>query len=100
LGFEQPPESDENNRHAFRKLNIVGNVTLDDGHYLEMESEGEELAQLLARRFIIQRNNSVSNRLWNVVTCDSDEGAVDARWLEQMPDEVWNVVRDSVLKCL
>ena len=100
LGFDAPPESHEDNRLPYRKLDVVSNVNLDSSHYLQMETEGEELAKLLFKRFIIHRNNSMSNRLWNVVTCDQEEGAVDARWLEQMPDDVWDVVRDSILRCV
>ena len=84
----------------YRKLNIVSDVKLNDDHYLEMETEGEELAKLLFKRFIIYRNNSISNRLWNVVTCDTEAGAVDARWLEQMPDDVWEIVRGDILRCV
>jgi len=107
LGFEKPTESDENNRLPYRKLINGGDgfkpsqtFASENDHYLEMETEGEALAQLLFKRFIIHRNNSISNRLWNVVTCDMDEGTVDARWLEQMPDDVWDVIRDTILKCV
>ena len=100
LGFEKPIESDEDNRLPFRKLTISGEVSLNDQNYLLMETEGEALAKLLFKHFIIHRNNSISNRLWNVVTCDVDAGPVDARWLEQMPDDVWEVIRENVLKCV
>lgn len=100
LGFESPPESDEDNRLPYRKLDVISTVILEDEHFLQMETEGKDLAKLLFKRFIITRNNSISNRLWNVVTCDQKEGPVDARWLEQMPDDAWDVIRDSILRCV
>ena len=65
-----------------------------------METQGEQLAELLFKRFVILRNHSVSDRLWRVVTSEkTQDNKVNARWLEQMPDEVWEIVRESVLKC-
>jgi hypothetical protein len=56
----------------------------------------EELAKLLHARLVIQRNDSVSERLWRIVTHD---GAVRAQWLIDVPAHVWDIVRDSVLRC-
>ena len=84
----------------YRKLNIIGDVNLDEGIYLEMDTQGEDLAKLLHKRFSIERNNSISNRLWNVAICGKNEGRVDTQWLEQMPDEVWEIVKEGILKCL
>jgi hypothetical protein len=75
---------------------------------LELELEGEELARVLAQRFVIERNGSVSERLWRLVLAggdpdaeDDDEptGDVDARWLGAMPAPFWQIVRDTVLRC-
>ncbi len=79
--------------------------------WLMLDLEGEALATLLSERFLIVRNGSVSDRLWNLVAGlrDEDEAeqygnleppsAIDARWLVAMPKAVWDVVRDSVLRC-
>lgn len=98
-GFEKPPESDPDKPVKYRKLKTVGPVALDS-EYLEMETHGEELAELLFGRFVIPRNGSVSDRLWRAVTVKAENNVTDARWLEQMPDEVWQIVRESLLKCL
>lgn len=99
-GFAAPAESGSNQPVPYRKLNVVGDVALEEGDFLEMETQGEPLAQLLFKRFVILRNHSVSDRLWRVVTCRKDQnGKTDARWLEHMPDEVWEIVRENVLKC-
>ncbi len=99
-GFETPSESDPEKPVKYKKLKTSGDVSSVDGECLEMETQGEELAGLLFKRFVILRNYSVSDRLWRVVTIEKKEdGKTDARWLEQMPDEVWEVVRESVLKC-
>jgi hypothetical protein len=72
-----------------------------------MDLESEELASTLAHRFVIERNGSVSERLWRLVLHrgdtdaeDEPEGVVDARWLGEMPAPIWQVIRDSVLRCL
>jgi hypothetical protein len=99
-GFKKPEEGDPDRKPKFKALEVIGEVKTEEGIYLEMEAEGEALAELLFERFVILRNYSVSNRLWNVATCNAKDGKVDARWLEQMPDDVWEVVRESMLKCL
>ena len=98
-GFERPAESDPDHAVKYKKLKPRGPVLLE-GESLEMEMQGEELAELLFKRFVIARNGSVSDRLWRVVTAKKKNGVTDARWLEQMPDEVWEIVRENVLKCL
>lgn len=73
--------------------------------YLTMRVEGEILAGLLANRFVIQRNGSVSDRLWRLVIDPTQEhqaapaGAIDARWLGEIPEDIWRIVRETVLKC-
>ncbi|MBI4398969.1 MAG: precorrin-3B C(17)-methyltransferase [Candidatus Omnitrophica bacterium] len=99
-GFKTPPESDPDHPVHFKLLEPVRPISID-GDYLEMEVEGEALAELLYKRFIIERNLSVSDRLWRVAAVKKNEaGITDARWLEQMPDAAWQVVRDSMLKCV
>ena len=73
---------------------------------LVLEVEGEALARLLAGAFVIERTGSVSERLWRLVIGSSDEpddppppDAIAARWLGEMPPAIWNIVRDTVLRC-
>ncbi len=70
---------------------------------LRMTVEGDTLPQLLVDRFLIQRNGSISDRLWRLVMESagkaSGNGEIDARWLGEMPTEIWNIVRETVLKC-
>ncbi len=96
-GFEDPGPIDSNERRVF-PLAATGVISFA-APTLRMDVEGAALTELLARRLLIVRNASVSERLWNLVT-DSDEDEVDARWLGQIPEEVWDIVRDSVLRCL
>ncbi len=73
--------------------------------YMMVDVEGESLARLLVDRFVIQRNGSISDRLWRLVTDPKQEnrmvpgGNIDARWLGEMPTEIWQIVRETVLKC-
>jgi hypothetical protein len=73
---------------------------------LALDLAGEEAARRLVQRFVIARNGSVSERLWRLVidpTGDVDdlpETEIDARWLGALPDPIWTVVRDTVLRCV
>jgi len=67
--------------------------------HLSDEQSGEGAARVFAERFLIVRNASVSDRLWNLVVGEAEESEVEATWLLNMPDAVWQVVRDTVLKC-
>ena len=72
---------------------------------LVLEVEGDALPALLAQRFVIPRTGSVSERLWRLVTGESDDrGApipdvIAARWLGEMPPALWQIIRDTVLRC-
>jgi hypothetical protein len=99
-GFQTPPESAPENPVKYKKLTVAGPVSSEEGACLEMETQGEDLAELLFRRFVILRNYSVSDRLWRVAILKGDkDGRADGRWLEQMPDDVWDIVRENILKC-
>jgi hypothetical protein len=69
-----------------------------NGSWWIVDGEGEALAREIAQRLVIERNGSVSERLWRLIT-DGAQGEVDARWLTAMPMRVWQVVRDTVLRC-
>ena len=56
----------------------------------------DELAALVEARLVIARNGSVSERLWRMVTHDC---ATRADWLLEVPAHVWELVRDTVLRC-
>ncbi len=102
-GFEPPGEIDALKRPFIRllpcrKVNIAPPP-------LTLSVEGEALPELLGDRFLIHRNGSVSDRLWRLVTSAEGEEeqskaeAIDADWLAKMPSAVWQIVRDTVLRC-
>jgi len=103
-GFESPDEIDALGR---RYIRLVPRRTIElAAPCLTLELEGEALAALLAERLLIERNASVSDRLWRLLM-DPDgreeppEGeAVDARWLAEIPSPIWGIVRDTVLRCI
>lgn len=104
-GFETPVAIDALGRPFFR-LARTGEVTLA-APWLELDVEGEPLAAMLAERFLIERNGSVSDRLWRLVLQRGDpdaetgpDHALDARWLGHVPAGIWKIVRDSVLRCV
>ncbi len=102
-GFEPPGVIDAMER-PFIRLSPLRPVQVPQP-YLTMTVEGEALARLLVDRFVIQRNGSVSNRLWRLVIDPKQEhrvppvGTIDARWLGEVPAEIWRIVRETVLKC-
>ncbi|HEY0477927.1 MAG TPA: hypothetical protein VGD37_10410 [Kofleriaceae bacterium] len=115
-GFEPPGELDARVRPVVRLARCGDPVLAAPVLELEVELEGEALAMLLAERFVIARTGSVSERLWRLVTGQLDEldgephgtinGTIDpraavisARWLGELPAPVWQIVRDTVLRC-
>ncbi len=103
VGFEPPGVIDAMER-PFIRLSILRPVQVPQP-YVTMHVEGEALAWLLVDRFVIQRNGSVSDRLWRLVTDPKQEhravpvGKIDAQWLGEIPSEIWEIVRETVLKC-
>ena len=103
-GFAPPAEIDAV-KQAYVSLAVADAVRIQ-APSLTLRLEGEGLARLLARRFLIERNGSVSDRLWRLVTgVDEEDEApeaeeLDAQWLVEVPDRIWEIVRDSVLRCL
>lgn len=102
-GFEPPPEVHATQR-PFVRLQRQGKPQIGEPHLI-VEQEGESLAREVARRLLVERNGSVSERLWRLVLGVEDareapSGGVASRWLLEMPEPIWNIVRDSVLRCL
>ena len=100
-GFVPPAERDAK-EIPYIKLQTQGPVSLG-GSGLYWDIEGEALCEKLAETFLIKRNGSVSERLWGLVLETTEEShseeALDGSWLANTPDEVWEIVRDSVLRC-
>lgn len=73
--------------------------------YLVVEVEGERLPCLLAELFLIQRTGSISERLWRLATGQRDDDmgpdqeVIQARWLGEVPQPIWQIVRETVLRC-
>jgi hypothetical protein len=105
-GFQPPGELDPLAR-PYVRLVRSGPLDVAAGSWIELALEGEALARTLAARFLIERNGSVSDRLWGLVIEADPSGEpppagalIDARWLGALPPQVWQIVRDSVLRCL
>lgn len=102
-GFASPGEIDALKRPYVR---LAPRRAVDlDRPYLTLELEGEALAGLLAERLLIERNGSVSERLWRLLMDPSgeDEPPQDeapSRWLAEIPAPLWGIIRDAVLRCL
>lgn len=74
----------------------------NDAALLSDTLKGAELADKLAELFMIHRNGSISERLWGLMAEHSPrtaDGLIDARWLSDTPIEVWEIVRDQMLRC-
>lgn len=103
-GFERPRERDIKAEPGI-ELRLTGAPHEALPPLLKYDVEGEALVAKLAAQFIIKRNSSVSDRLWRLVLDTSPllqgggREVSDARWLGATPDEVWDIVRDAVLRC-
>ena len=103
-GFE-PPKAIDALKRPYIPLSARRTVEISPP-CLTLDLEGEQLAATLAERLLIERNGSVSERLWRLLM-DPDgqdelplDQPVDVRWLGEMPAPIWNIVRDTVLRCL
>jgi hypothetical protein len=106
-GFEPPGELDARVRPAVALVRCGAPVLA--APVLDIEVEGEALARLLVDGFVIARTGSVSERLWRLVIgrSDADDAedtgpppdVIAARWFGELPPAVWQIVRDTVLRC-
>jgi len=101
-GFEPPRERDVI-RERFIQLDVQGAPTLT-GTTLSLGLEGVEAAQAIGERLTVDRNGSVSERLWGLILGEDEVEqasgrAIPCAWLCEMPKSVWDVVREAVLKC-
>jgi hypothetical protein len=103
-GFEPPADIDAPGRRYVRLTARAPRELAPP--YLTLELEGEPLAALLAERLLIERNGSVSERLWRLLLDPSGQDepprsdALDVRWLAEIPAPLWQIIRDAVLRCL
>ena len=90
-------------RERFIQLDVQGAPTLT-GTTLSLGLEGVEAAQAIGERLTVDRNGSVSERLWGLILGEDEVEqasgrAIPCAWLCEMPKSVWDVVREAVLKC-
>jgi hypothetical protein len=108
-GFVAPAAPIDPLARPFFRLERTGGALAVLGPWLDLgdHAQGEALAQLLAQRLVIARNGSVSDRLWRLILSPDPEAdemppasaTIAARWLTEMPGPLWQIVRDTVLKC-
>ncbi len=99
-GLVEPPDRNVL-AQPYIKLKACGPFQVE-GVTLEIDLEGEALPQLLVDTFLIFRNGSVSERLWRLCLQYCPEpvnGVIDANWLRHVPRGIWEIVRDTVLRC-
>lgn len=101
------PEKIDAVHHPFIPLTPVRAVQLGAPRIrLECDITPAGLAELIAARFLIARNGSVSDRLWRLVTGETESTAsahhqeIDGTWLAAIPESIWTIVRDTVLRCV
>lgn len=98
-GFAEPDEiSPLENKYI--PLHINGKIEIAAPEFVCGQS-GSELLESIFHRLVIKRNGSVSMRLWNLLldTDKSDSNIPDISWLFSMPDEIWEIVQDQILRC-
>lgn len=99
-GFADPGEL-RPLENRFVRLHATGSPAVHPP-YFTCGLEGEALMQKLFHRLVIKRNGSVSERLWSLIfEAEENEGqeVIGADWLVQMPDEIWEIIQNEVLRC-
>jgi hypothetical protein len=103
-GFEPPGEIDAL-KQPYIRLSARRSIEISPP-CITLDLEGEALAAVLAERLLIERNGSVSDRLWRLLMDPSgqedfpEDQVADVRWLGEIPAPIWGIVRDAVLRCL
>ncbi len=106
-GFTPPPQPIDALARPFIRLERAS-ATPIAGPFVDLgdRTTGAALATVLAERLVVARNGSVSDRLWRLLfdgDPDADpppaDAVIDARYLVEIPTHLWNIVRDTVLKC-
>ena len=90
-----PPTDIETRAPSGIRLETIAPVTMAQP-WLDVTVEGDAVVPLCARRLLVERTGLVSERLWRLITESSDDGT---RWFGDIPDAVWDIVRDGVLRC-
>lgn len=106
-GFERPASLD-GEPLPWVRLKITGSVASAASPVVEFPqtTASDALAKTVSERLLIVRNLSVSDRLWRLVTNPEQvepppkDDVVDGAWLVTMPAKVWDIVRDTVLRCI
>ena len=100
-GFVAPQERDVV-KTPYIKLETNGtDLVKDDDYTIFFQSNQDDLPEQMVEKFMIFRNGSISERLWGLVTETSEKEAkvVNGQWLVETPVDVWEIVRDSLLRC-
>ena len=104
-GFVRPAEEVDALARPWIRLQRSGPLAVA-GPWLALSLEGEALARALAERLLVERNGSVSDRLWRLILSDDPDAeppppdtVADARWLGELPRHLWDIVRGAVLRC-
>ena len=106
-GFEEPAGEIDALARPHLHLHPLGRQRTEVfGPWLFLSLDGEPLLRCLTERLVIERNGSVSERLWRLILLedpDADapppDSVIDARWLGEMPLHLWDIVREAVLRC-
>ena len=102
FGFEPPPRDTEAPDQPILPLLVAKDLSLPASESLEIPLEGDELLNRLVAFFMIARNGSMSERLWQLVIENGQRnqaGHIDGRWLADIPEEAFAAIQDSVLSC-
>jgi hypothetical protein len=101
-GFTKPTEIDARKTPVLQLEPLPNaSISISSPHLvLTLTREQKDTyAPTIASRFLITRNASVSDRLWNLITEETSNPELEATWLLNLPDPIWQIVRDTVLKC-
>ena len=103
-GFEPPAEPPDALVRPYLLLARSGPLAVP-GPWLTLPLEGEALPHLLAERLLIARTGAVSDRLWRLILSEDPDHEPDPAatfevgWLATLPAHLWQIVRDTVLRC-
>lgn len=103
-GFEAI-DSDRDQEAKIEKLSRKEGTELswdeDSIIFTVADASCEEVLTKLSDIFLIRRNNMVSERIWGLFAEElpTDTKQHSGQWMMESPAVIWDIVRDSVLRC-
>ena len=104
MGLSNPQALGESPIRLLEQIDTTNPWETASCHYIihQTDQPFQEYLDRLSEIFIIRRNSMISERIWELVARIEEPIPEDfwpAGWLFDSPEMVWDIVRDTMLRC-